>query len=74
MRLCEEELIAAKDISCDPVRFGGAIWAGVHGIASLLLNMPPSESEDSLDPRRAITSMADDIEDTIRILFAHLLT
>ena len=73
VRLCEKELIETKRLEFEPVHLGGAIWAGVHGIASLLLNMPPGESEDDYDPRQAVNVIRDNVEGTLRIMYGHLL-
>lgn len=69
---CETQLREAKGLTHDPDRLGGAIWAGVHGVASLLLNVSPSEHYERDHPRKAVAAMHSDIEDTMRILFGHL--
>ncbi|MEM7077107.1 MAG: TetR/AcrR family transcriptional regulator [Pseudomonadota bacterium] len=75
VRRCEQELIAAKRIPHEDVRLGGAIWAGVHGIASLLLNMQPGPEvgRERNDPRSAVQAMRADVEDTVRILFGRMV-
>ncbi|NKC00628.1 MAG: TetR family transcriptional regulator [Pseudomonadales bacterium] len=66
---CEAELIETKELQVDPARFGGVIWAGVHGIASLLLIK--REGTQSGDTGAAIEAMRVDIRDSLRILFGH---
>jgi AcrR family transcriptional regulator len=71
VRQCETELIEAKNLEVDAARFGGVIWAGVHGIASLLLIK--RQGPQLGDTAAAIEAMRADVEDSVRILFGHLL-
>ena len=71
VRRCESQLIEAKQLDVNAARFGGVIWAGVHGIASLLLSsrQGPRISETA----QAVEAMRADIEDSLQILFGHLV-
>ena len=71
VRRCEEELIQAKQLDVNATRFGGVIWAGVHGIASLLLISRQGQRES--ETGQAIEAMRVDIEDSLSILFGHLV-
>jgi len=71
VRRCEAEVIEAANLDVDSVRFGGVVWAGVHGIASLLL-MGEGKTNDSATTQ-AVEAMRVNIEDSLRIMFGHLV-
>lgn len=68
---CEAELIESKGLQVDGARFGGVVWAGVHGIASLLL-MADRSGSGTTETGHAIQALRADIEDSLNILFGHL--
>jgi len=69
-----QELLDAKNLPYDVIQFGGVIWAGVHGVASLLLNQAHRiASSDPSHPQSVIMALRDDPEAALRIMFASLL-
>ena len=74
VRRCEKELLEMNQHSYHPDRLGGVIWAGVHGIASLLLHRGGLTKVEPVtnSPMVSVTAMRNDIEDSVKILFEHL--
>ncbi len=71
-----EELIEAREMDMTAVQLGGVIWAGVHGLASLLINKTAvtdaDENQSSLH-RRSLAYVARNPDKALEILFEHLL-
>ena len=68
----QHELVVAKGLEVDEERFAGVIWASVHGIASLILNTSQKHDERAR-PLNAIRAVRADIEDSLRMLFNHMM-
>lgn len=73
VRRCEAELLQSRQLDVDAVLFGGVIWAGVHGIASLLLVNRRRTGHGDGDTAQALQAMRGDIEGSLNVLFGHLL-
>ena len=69
----QHELVVSRGLEVDEERFAGVIWAGVHGIASLLLNMGSKEMARKSAAMNSIQTVRADIEDSLRIMFDHLV-
>lgn len=69
-----QEVIDAHRLAYEVVQLGGVVWAGVHGVASLLLNdMNKSANAELASPMRSVAAMHRDPEAALRIMFASLL-
>lgn len=69
----QHELVVARGLQVDEERFAGVIWAGVHGIASLLTNMGTKQADSKSDAMNSIRTVRADIEDSLRMMFDHLV-
>jgi AcrR family transcriptional regulator len=72
-----DELIQERGLSLTAVELGGVVWAGVHGISSLLIysNAIPIDDEDSVrTPQASLTYLRQSPEAALEILFRPLLT
>lgn len=69
----QQELVKAKGLKVDEKRFAGVIWAGVHGIASLLTNMHGRSGAGHSNAMASIKTVSEDIEDSVRMMFDHLV-
>ena len=70
------ELIAARGMELTPVELGGVVWAGVHGLASLMIHKgsSPADHDESISaPRASLTYLHANPEKALRILFGPLL-
>ena len=69
----QHELVIAKNLDVDEKRFAGVIWAGVHGIASLLTNMHGRSGKGQSEAMESIRTVSEDLEDSVRMMFDHLV-
>ena len=69
-----EELIEARGMEITPVELGGVVWAGVHGLASLLIHQEsmPIDHADST-PRASLNYLHRNPDKALQILFSSLL-
>ncbi len=64
--LCQ--LVQEKNLSHDVKTLGGTVWSTVHGMASLLLNVPVAEQALDSQPRQAVAMLSQDVEASLLIL------
>lgn len=64
--LCQ--LVQEKNLSHDVKTLGGTVWSTVHGMASLLLNVPAAELALDSEPRQAVAMLSQDVEASLLIL------
>lgn len=64
--LCQ--LVQEKNLSHDVKTLGGTVWSTVHGMASLLLNVPVAEQAMDSQPRQAVAMLSQDVEASLLIL------
>jgi len=65
-------VIAEKGLDVDVELFGGVTWAGVHGIASLLLNKM-QKPETGSAPMASLARLYADKEGALRLMFANIV-
>ena len=65
-------VIDEKGLPVDVEQFGGVTWAGVHGIASLLLNKM-HKPENGSAPMDSLARLAADKEGALRLMFANIV-
>jgi AcrR family transcriptional regulator len=71
-RILEEGLAPQSRLTA--TRLGGIVWAGVHGIASLILyHRDTPGSDDPKNARASLYAMRADPESALRILFSGIL-
>ncbi len=69
----QHELIEARGLELDEKRLAGVVWAGVHGIASLQLNMGSKQHASKSEAMKALRMVRADVEDSIRLMFSNLV-
>ena len=69
----QHELVTTRGLELDEQRFAGVVWAGVHGIASLMTNMDGPDRELNSNAMSSVQHMRRDIEESIKMMFAHLV-
>ena len=69
----QHELVVARGMDVDEERFAGVVWAGVHGIASLITNMGAKQADSKSEAMRSIQTVRQDIEDSVRMMFDHTI-
>lgn len=73
VRTMLSELIQDHPDAAKLDQLSGITWAGVHGVASLLLNNR-HRNRAAEDTQKALAAMAADIEGSLRILYARILS
>ena len=69
-----EELIEARGLTLTSVELGGVVWAGVHGLSSLLISKRTLPDDDSTStPQASLTYLHRNPEKALEILFKPLL-
>ena len=70
----QQQLITAlgKEDELDIDQLGGACWASVHGIASMLINFQGRDHVE-IPTMRAVASVRRDVRGTLQILHGQLL-
>ncbi len=73
-----EGLIVEHELDVDVETLGGVVWAGVHGLASLIMtrDAPPYASNlgaESADPMLALHALGRDIDRALHVLFDNLI-
>ncbi|MCR9260171.1 MAG: TetR/AcrR family transcriptional regulator [Pseudomonadaceae bacterium] len=69
-----QELIDEKNLAQDVALLGGVVWAGVHGMASLLINDMDKETTHSVSrPRESVRALSSDLRRSIQLMFANLV-
>ena len=66
-------LVEIKDnrqLDHDVYVLGGLVWATVHGMASLALNVQTAQRGSDAAPRQAVATLAADIQGPLRMLYA----
>ena len=69
----QHELVAARGLKVDEERLAGVVWAGVHGIASLQLNMGSKEYANKSEAMNALATVRADVKDSISLMFSQLV-
>ena len=71
------ELIETNALDVSVEMLGGAVWSSVHGLASLQIGRKPpvdsQEEEQMPRPLRALQTVRQDLDGTMRVLFSGLL-
>ncbi len=65
-------VIEEKGLQVDVEQFSGVTWAGVHGIASLLLNKM-HKSDNGTAPMDSLARLDADKEGALRLMFANIV-
>ncbi len=71
-----QELIQARGLALTSVELGGVVWAGVHGLSSLLINkgtLPEYDDDSASTPRASLAYLHRNPEKALEILFKSLL-
>ena len=70
-----EELIQARGMEITAVELGGVVWAGVHGLSSLLIarTVMPGDDDAASSPRASLAYLRHNPEKALQILFRSLL-
>ena len=69
----QHDLVQARGLEVDEERLAGVVWAGVHGIASLQLNMGNKETAGKSEPLNALRMVRSDVKESITLMFAQLV-
>lgn len=69
----QHELVQGRGLEVDEQRLAGVVWAGVHGIASLQLNMGNKETASKSEPLNALRTVRSDVKDSITLMFGQLV-
>ena len=70
------ELIQARGMELTAIQLGGVVWAGVHGLASLLINKTtiPGDGDVTVStPRASLAYLHGNPEQALQILFGKLV-
>ena len=70
-----EELIEARGMELTPVELGGVVWAGVHGLASLLIQKQSIATDNNSNSRSqaSLNYLHRNPDKALQILFSSLL-
>ncbi|MEM7220739.1 MAG: TetR/AcrR family transcriptional regulator [Pseudomonadota bacterium] len=72
----QEEIVATHRLEADPDQLAGVIWAGVHGTASLLLNMTRpavAGAREPVPPMLAVQALGEDVDGSLRLMYRSLI-
>ncbi len=68
-----DALIAEKQLDHDRAQLNGIVWSALHGTASLLTRVRPTDYGNKVGSRDATAAVSRDVRGSLRILFSHLL-
>ena len=58
-----------EDLAMPIEALGGLVWSTVHGMASLLINIPPANAQTDVAPRQAVRTLAEDPRGPLKALY-----
>jgi AcrR family transcriptional regulator len=70
-----QELIDAKQLPHDVTLLGGVVWAGVHGMASLLIDhADKTVSGVGSKPGESVRALREHLRESLQVMFASLMS
>ena len=63
------EIRQREGLAMPVAALGGLVWSTVHGMASLLINVPPAQARSDVAPRQAVRTLAEDPRSALKTLY-----
>jgi AcrR family transcriptional regulator len=63
------QIVAAEGLDFDVKSLGALVWSTVHGMASLLLNIPSREPGTEEGPREAVAKLSEQVPELLSVLY-----